>query len=194
MIIPLKTRFLDLSEEEFFLFCQDLPDVHIEREADGTIVVGLRKEAAVSNLSAEITTDLVQWNRSRPSGLAFGPHTGFTLPNQAVKSPDTAWVAIERWRALPKEDRKRFAHLSPDFVIEIRSENDTVERLQAKMQEYQANGVRLGWLIDPQQAQVWIYRADGTISKVDSFATPLSGEEVLPGFSLNLAELWEPEG
>ena len=157
-------------------------------------MVGLRKGAAVSTLSAEITSDWVQWNRSHPLGVAFGPHTGFTLPNQAVKSTDTAWVAIERWQALPQEDRKRFAHLSPDFVIEIRSENDTVERLQAKRQAYQANGVRLGWLIDPQQEQVWMYRADGTIAKVDTFAEPLSGEDVLPGFTLNLAEWWEPEG
>jgi Uma2 family endonuclease len=135
MIIPLKTRFLDLSEEEFFLFCQELSDIHIEREADGTIVIMELTGGDTGNFNA-----------------------------------------------------------GPDFVIEIGSENDTVERLQAKMKEYQANGVRLGWLIDPQQEQVWMYRADGTIAKVDSFAEPLSGEDVLPGFTLDLAELWEPEG
>lgn len=194
MIIPLKTRFLDLSEEEFFLFCQDLPDIHIEREADGTIVIMELTGGDTGSFNADVTSEVSHWSRKTKLGKTFDSNTGFTLPNKAVKSPDTAWVAIERWRALPKEDRKRFAHISPDFVIEIRSENDSVERLQAKMQEYQANGVRLGWLIDPQQEQVWIYRADGTIAKVDSFAQSLSGEDVLPGFTLHVAELWEPEG
>ncbi|MDX2284508.1 MAG: Uma2 family endonuclease, partial [Bacteroidia bacterium] len=105
------------------------------------------------------------------------------------RSPDTAWVSLERWLALPDEDRKRFARISPDFVIEIRSETDDLGQLQSKMAEYQANGVRLGWLIDPQAQQVWIYRADGSTAHIGNFRTPLSGEDVLPGFELRLWEL-----
>lgn len=189
MIIPLKTRFLDLSEEEFFLFCQDLKDLHVEREADGTIVLMELTDSDGSNFNAEVTTEVGLWNRQRKQGKVFDSNGGFTLPNKAVRGPDTAWVSLERWLALPPEDRKRFAHISPDFVIEIRSETDDLDPLQAKMVEYQENGVRLGWLIDPQMQQVWIYRADGSTTHLDNFETPLSGEDVLEGFELRLWEL-----
>ncbi|GAB4426795.1 MAG: Uma2 family endonuclease [Bacteroidia bacterium] len=191
MIIPLKTRFLDLDEEAFFLFCQDVREAQVEREADGTIIIMDPTGADSSNLNAEVTTEVAIWNRETRQGKTFDSNGGFTLPNKAVRSPDTAWVALDRWLALPPDDRKRFAHISPDFVVEIRSENDDTDRLHDKMAEYQANGVRLGWLIDPQTQQVWIYRADGSISHVPDFDTPLSGEDVLTGFELRLWELWE---
>lgn len=191
MIIPLKTRFLELTEEEFFFFCQDLEHVHVEREADGTIVIVELTGSDGSNFNAEVTTEVAVWNRQTKQGKIFDSNGGFTLPNQAVRGPDTAWVKLERWLALPEKDRKRFAHISPDFVIEIRSETDDLEQLKSKMIEYQQNGVRLGWLIDPQEQQVWIYRINGTIDHVDNFDTPLSGEDVLAGFEMRLWELWE---
>ncbi len=143
------------------------------------------------NFNADVTTEVNLWNRQQKLGKTFDSNTGFTLPNKAVRSPDTAWIALERWLSLPTDDRKRFAHISPDFVIEIRSENDDLARLHDKMREYQSNGVRLGWLIDPQKQQVWIYRLNCTIDHVPTFQTALSGEEVLPGFALRLWELWE---
>ena len=191
MIIPLRTRFLDLDEEEFFLFCQDMHQVQVERDADGTIVMMEPTGADGSQFNAEVTTEVTLWNRESKQGKAFDSNAGFTLPNKAVRSPDTAWVSLERWLALPLEERKRFARISPDFVIEIRSETDDLDRLHDKMAEYQANGVRLGWLIDPHTQQVWIYRADGSTAHVDNFQTPLSGENVLVGFELRLWELWE---
>jgi len=191
MVIPLKTRFLNLTDEEFFLFCQDMQDVHVEREADGTIILMELTGGDSGSFNAEVTFEVTAWNRQTKRGKTFDSNTGFTLPNSAVKSPDTAWIRLERWLALPAEDRKRFAHISPDFVIEIRSETDALDRLKQKMVEYIENGVRLGWLIDPQDQQVWIYRADGSMSHVDSFDTPLSGEDVLEGFELRLGELWE---
>ena len=191
MIIPLKTRFLDLNEEEFYEFCGEVDDVRIERSSDGTILLRPLRGGIVSIFCAEVSTEVVIWNRDRRKGKAFGANAGFTLPNKAVRSPDVAWIALERWLALPKDDQERFAHISPDFVIEIRSETDDLDPLQTKMIEYQQNGVRLGWLIDPQEQQVWIYRADGTIDYVDNFNTPLSGEDVLEGFEMRLWELWE---
>lgn len=191
MMIPLRTRFLDLDEEEFFLFCQDMQQVQVEREADGTIVIMEPTGADGSHFNAEVTTELTLWNRQSKQGKTFDSNGGFTLPNKAVRSPDTAWVSLERWLALPLEERKRFARISPDFVVEIRSETDDLDRLKDKMAEYQANGVRLGWLIDPHQQQVFIYRADGSTTHVDNFQTPLSGEDVLVGFELRLWELWE---
>ena len=125
------------------------------------------------SFNSEITTELTIWNRQQKSGKTFDSSTGFTLPNNAVKSPDAAWIEIERWKALSPEDRKKFAHISPDFVIEIRSESDKIDRLKAKMSEYIENGVRLGWLIDPVEEEVWIYRENGTIDRVESFDVPL---------------------
>jgi len=191
MIIPLKTRFLDLNEEEFFQFCGEVDDVRIEREADGTIILRPLRGTSVGSFCAEVATEMGMWNRASFKGKAFGANAGFTLPNKAVRSPDVSWIALERWLALLKDDQERFAHISPDFVIEIRSETDSLDLLKTKMIEYQQNGVRLGWLIDPQEQQVWIYRLNGTVEHVGSFDIPLSGEDVLEGFEMRLSELWE---
>ena len=173
-----------MTEEEFFLFCQEMQDYHVEREADGTILIMEITGSETGSFNAEITTEVNLWNRSEKKGKTFDSSSGFTLPNQAVRSPDAAWIALERWQALPPEDRKRFAHISPDFVIEIRSESDKLAKLKDKMQEYIDQGVRLAWLIDPVEGNVWIYRSNGSIDLIDSLAEVLSGEDVMAGFSL----------
>jgi Uma2 family endonuclease len=135
--------------------------------------------------NADLTTDVNVWNRQAKQGVVFDSSTGFKLPGGADRSPDVAWVELQRWLALPAEQRKKFPPLAPDFVIELRSETDALKPLQAKMQEYLDNGVRLGWLIDPQNRQVEIYRHDRRSETVQLPAT-LSGEDVLEGFSLQL--------
>jgi Uma2 family endonuclease len=182
-----------MSEEDFFIFCQEMDAFQIERDADGTILIMELAGSETGSFNSEVTTELNIWNRQEKNGKTFDSSSGFTLPNKAVRSPDTAWIAIERWKALPKEDRESFAHISPDFVIEIRSKTDSLSRLQAKMVEYRENGVKLGWLIDLITENVWIYRADGTIDKIESFDQILSGEDVLKGFELRLADIWEKE-
>ena len=193
MVVPLKSRFIQMSEEEFFLFCQDMRDFQIEREADGTILIMELTGSETGSFNSDITTEVNIWNRQKKEGKTFDSSTGFTLPNNAVKSPDTSWISLERWKNLPIEDRKRFAHISPDFVIEIRSESDNLETLKEKMIEYRDNGVKLGWLIDPVEENVWIYRENGSIEKIESFDIPLSGENVLEGFELRLNEFWQEE-
>ncbi len=190
MIVPIKSKYLQMSEEEFYLFCQDMDHFQIEREADGTILIMELTNSETGSFNANVTTKVNSWALAEKTGKTFDSSSGFTLPNDAVKSPDTAWIAIERWKALSKEERKRFAHISPDFVIEIRSKTDRLKRLQDKMIEYRDNGVRLGWLIDPETETVWIYRADGSIEKVPSFDQMLSGEDVLKGFELRLTDIW----
>lgn len=193
MVVPLSSRFVQMSEEEFFLFCQEMRDFQIEREADGTILIMEPAGSETGSFNSDITTEVNLWNRQKKTGKTFDSSSGFTLPNKAVKSPDTSWIAIERWKALPLSERKRFAHISPDFVIEIRSQTDKLAILKDKMVEYQENGVRLAWLIDPLEENVWIYRQDGSVELVDSFEIPLSGEDVLEGFELRLNELLEEE-
>lgn len=129
MIIPLKSKFIQLSEEDFFIFCQEMDAFQIERDADGTILIIELTNSETGSFNSEVNIEVGIWNRVEKSGKTFDSSAGFTLPNNAVRSPDTAWIAIDRWKALPKEDRESFAHISPDFVIEIRSKSDRLARI-----------------------------------------------------------------
>ena len=142
-----------------------------------------------------MTTDLNLWNRQTRLGKVFDSSTEFRLPNGAKRSPDASWVILQRWEALSPDDRKRFPPLCPNFVIELRSETDSLKGLRAKMQEYQNNGARLGWLIDPQTPLIEIYRPSRDVETINfSFDEPptLSGEDVLPGFILDLTPILNP--
>jgi hypothetical protein len=133
---------------------------------------------------------LVKWVEEQGGGgIPFDSSTGFRLPNGADRSPDASWVRKESWETLTPEQRKGFVPLCPDFVVELRSESDSLNKLQVKMGEYINNGARLGWLIDPQNRRVEIYRPKKEIEVLEN-ATQLSGEDVLPGFILNLSQVW----
>jgi Uma2 family endonuclease len=193
MIVPLKSRFIQMSEEEFFIFCQEMEAFHVERDANGTILIMEPSGAESGNFDLEVGSEVRDWSKQNKRGKTFGSSAGFTLPNDAVRSPDVAWIEMNRWKALPKAEREKFPHIAPDFVVEIRSKTDSLSRLKEKMIEYRDNGVRLGWLIDPISEVVWIYRSDETVDKVDSFEHKLLGEDVLQGFELRLADIWENE-
>jgi Uma2 family endonuclease len=141
------------------------------------------------NRNFEMCLDLGYWNRQNGLGKAFDSSTGFKLPNGATRSPDVSWIKMERWNALTPEQRIRFLPLCPDFVIELVSESDDLADTQAKMREYIANGLRLGWLINPKNKQVEIYRPNQEIEILES-PTSLSGEDVLPGFILDLQPIF----
>jgi len=145
-------------------------------------------ETGKRNLS--LSTQLGNWYEANESlGEAFDSSTGFELPSGASRSPDAAWVRRERWDGLTPEQKKTFVPLCPDFVVELRSETDSLTVLQAKMQEYMDNGAQLGWLIDPKNKQVEIYRA-GQVEEVLEHPSTLSGESVLPGFRLSLQRIF----
>jgi Uma2 family endonuclease len=176
---------IHLTDEQFFQLCQVNRDLRFERTAKGALIIMTPAGGESSNQNAELTIDLGLWNRQAKLGIVFDSSGGFKLPNGADRSPDAAWIASQRWDNLTPEQRRKFPPLAPDFVIELRSPSDDLKPLQAKMQEYLENGVRLGWLIDPQHQRVEIYRRDRPVEVV-STPTQLSGEDVLPGFVLNL--------
>ncbi len=177
---------IHLTDEQFYQLCQTNPEVKFERTAKGELIVMPPTGGETGKKSGSIFGELWLWNRQQKLGVAFDSSTGFKLPNGADRSPDAAWVRLERWEALTPEQRQKFPPLAPDFVVELRSASDDLKPLQEKMQEYRDNGVRLGWLIDPQNQRVEIYRSGREVEVLQSPAS-LSGEDVLPGFVLDLS-------
>jgi Uma2 family endonuclease len=176
---------LHVSPEDFWRLCVANPDLRLEREAGGELVVMPPAGSDSGSRNADITGQLWYWNRQTKLGVVFDSSAGFTLPNTAVRGPDAAWMTAERWAALPVAVRRRFAEICPDFVVELASPSDDRDKLAKKMEEYLAQGIRLGWLIDPDRGTVDIYRPGRPVERLVKPAT-LSGEDVLPGFVLEL--------
>lgn len=187
LTLPLKVDLdqVHLSDEQFYQLCMHNPDLVFERDARGALILMSPVGGESGNSELEFGIDLGNWNRRTQLGKVFSSSTIFNLPGGGSRSPDAAWVELSRWQALTPEQRQKFPPIAPDFVMELRSPSDRLATLQEKMQEYMDSGVRLGWLIDPQMQQVEIYR-QAQAKEVKSFPADVSGEDVLPGFSLSL--------
>ncbi|MEH2050691.1 Uma2 family endonuclease [Nostoc sp.] len=187
------SRTIELTDEQFFQLCQNNRDLRLERTAEGELIIMPPTGWESGNRNSRLTQRLGNWTDADGTGLAFDSSTGFKLPNGANRSPDASWVSRKRLEAL-NPDPDRFLPLAPDFVVELRSASDSLKTVQQKMQEYIENGVRLGWLIDPQQ-QVEIYRPGQEVevlrrrSPSETSPTSLLGEDVLPGFVLDLTQI-----
>ncbi len=184
--LTLNLDTVHLTDEQFYQLCQNNHELQFERTAKGELIIMPPVGGESGNREADLIIDLGVWNRQTGLGYTFSSSTVFKLPNGADRSPDAAWVQRERWEALTPEQRRKFPLIAPDFVIELRSATDDLETLRQKMQEYLDAGVKLAWLINPQQQQVEIYR-QGQNLEVQNLPTQLSGENILPGFSLNLS-------
>jgi len=178
-----------LGADQFFRLCRDNPDFRLELTAQGKIIVMPPAGAESGRWNFEISSQLSVWSKRDKTGVGFDSSAGFTLPNGAVRSPDVSWIRRSRWNKLQPEQREKFAPICPDFVLELRSPTDDLSDLKLKMQEYIENGAQLGFLIDPVQAIVWVYRHD---AKPQRFEKPdtVNGDPCLPGFKLRLAKLW----
>jgi Uma2 family endonuclease len=186
----LSVRRVKLTEEQFALLCQENRDVRFELTAQQELVIMPPAGSETGWRNGRLTYRLIAWSDVDGTGLAFDSSAGFTLPNGAIRSPDASWVQRARWDALTQEQREKFAPLCPDFVVELRSRTDRLADLQEKMQEYLDNGARLGWLLDPIDTRVYIYRPGQSVEIRENPDT-LSGDPVLPGFVLPVRELWE---
>ena len=167
--------------------------LRLEKNAQGELEILPPTIPTSGNQEINVGADLVAWGRNDGTGVVFGSTAGFTLPNGAVRSPDASWILKTRLAELSEEQRQGFWHITPDFVIELRSSSDTLVGVQRKMAEYMENGVRLGWLIDPldPQRRVYIYRPATEVEVLEA-PESLSGEPELPGFTLDLQLIWEP--
>jgi Uma2 family endonuclease len=187
--LVLDIRTVEMTDDQLLQFCADNGDLQIELTAKRKLVVMPPTGSLTGWQENRLAARLDRWADQDGTGMAFGPSAGFTFPNGAILAPDASWVLTERWEALEEADQKRFAHLCPDFVAEVRSPSDSLAMAQAKMAEYVENGARLGWLIDPQQRRVYIYRPGSPVEVLEDPPT-VSGDPVLPGFGLNLQEIW----
>ncbi len=176
---------IQMTDEQFYQLCRANPEVKFERNAQGELIIMPPTGGETGRSNAELTADFVIWNRQTQLGEVFDSSTCFKLPNGANRSPDVAWVRRDRWETLTLDQKKRFPAIVPDFVLELMSPTDTMRDTRTKMQEYLDNGVKLAWLINPQNRQVEVYRSGKPVEVLDA-PTQLLGEEILPGFVLNL--------
>ena len=180
---------LQMDDRDFFRFCQANRDLRIERNVKGDLIILPPVTGGSGHANAELTADFVAWARRDKTGKIFDSSSGFVLPNGAMRSPDVAWVRQDRLEALDYDPSEEFVPLCPDFVLELRSPSDSMRVLKAKMQEYMYNGARLGWLLDPIEKDVHVYRL-GREPQVLRDPKSISGNPVLKGFVLKLEPIW----
>jgi Uma2 family endonuclease len=187
--ILLNIKSLKLSEEQFELLCRDNRDLRIELTAQGELVIMSPTGMKTGWRNSKLTQWMANWAEQDGTGICCDSSTLFTLPNGAKRSPDVSWIRHDRVDALTDEQKESFAPICPDFVLELRSPSDTVAFVQRKMDEYMANGARLGWMIDPYTKRVFIYRPLQPVECLENPET-VSGEPLLSGFVLNVQEIW----
>ena len=188
--LPIRLRLeKPLTDLELMRFCTANEMVRVERDASGELILMSPTGLEGSSWNSELITDLVVWARQDRRGKVFDSNGGFTLPDGSMRAPDAAWVSWRRWNAVPRDEQKRFGRVSPDFVIELRSESDRLPMLQEKMRLWIANGVELAWLIDPQRKVVEIYRP-GEEPEVHEQPTSVQGSGPVAGFALVLERIW----
>jgi Uma2 family endonuclease len=180
---------LEMTDEQFFEFCQLNREYHIERTAHGELIIMSPTGSETGNRNFKLSQQLANWTDENGTGIGFDSSSGFKLPNGANRSPNAAWMTLEKWNKIPPEQQTKFAPVCPDFVVELRSPSDSLKPLQDKLQEYIDNGASLGWLIDRKNRQVYIYRPQTKVECLDNPNT-LSGDRILPGFLLNLENIW----
>ncbi|MCU0545792.1 MAG: Uma2 family endonuclease [Oscillatoriaceae cyanobacterium Prado104] len=180
---------IQLTEEQFYVLCQENPDLKLERNAKGELIVMPPTGGETGKRNVKLILQVALWNEQTQLGEVFDSSTGFTLPNKADRSPDVSWVEKSRWEALTPQQREKFIPLCPDFVIEILSPTDSLKKTQDKMQEYRDNGCHLGLLINRKKQELEIYRPDREVEVLQAPQT-ISVAEVLPGLTLSLQQIW----
>lgn len=180
---------LKFTDEQFEILVAVNQELRLELTAEGELVIMSPTGGETGNRNFDLLGQIWFWNSQNNLGKAFDSSTGFKLPNGAIRSPDASWIKMERWNALTLEQRKKYLPLCPDFAVELISKTDDMQDTEAKMREYLANGLLLGWLINPKDQLVIIYRSH-QVPKVLQSPTSLSGEDVLPGFILNLQSIF----
>ena len=178
-------EIIPITDEQFYQLCAANRELKLERTAKGDLIIMPPTGGITGNRNFKLAQQLANWADTDGTGIGFDSSTCFKLPKGGERSPDAAWISLEKWNLLTPEQQEKFPPICPDFIIELRSPSDSLKPLQDKMQEYIDNGCRLGWLINRQNRQVEIYRQGQEKQTLENPST-LSGEDILPGFVLNL--------
>ena len=178
-----------ISDRALEQLCRENPDLRFETDANGKLIVmsPTGSQSGKRNLNLAFQVEL--WNRQSKAGVVFDSSTGFKLSNGAIRSPDVSWIAIERWNSLSDKQKQSFAPIDPDFVIELMSPTDDLSTTRQKMNEYMNCGVKLGWLINPDEKKVEIYHPNEDKKTLNN-PSSLSGEDILPGLIVDLSDIF----
>lgn len=187
-IIDVRALTEKISDYQLEQLCKENPDRRFEINAQGKLIIMSPTGSESGKLNGDLFGQVWYWNRQSKSGIIFDSSTGFKLSNSAIRSPDVSWIAIKRWNTLSDKLKRGFAPIDPDFVIELLSPSDELSITQSKMQEYLSCGVKLGWLINPDAKEVEIYRL-GKKKEILKNPSSLSGEEILPGLTVDLRDI-----
>lgn len=179
-----------VTDTAFGLICRDNPDWEFETTEEGALLIMVREGKTSSRIESEIIADLVTWNRDRRGGWVQGPSGAVRLTEKFIMVPDVSWVSQERESAEPEHGQGTLLPVCPEFVVEVRSETDSLTRLQGKMLQWIELGALLGWLVDPHDSSVWVYRPDGDPEHLER-PTELSGEDVCKGLIVDFERVWE---
>lgn len=179
----------EMSDEQFYEFCRSNTDLRIERSAQGEVIVMPPTFADTGNRNNKLSYQVTRWAEENENGEVFDSSAGFTLPNGAMRSPDVSWIQLDRWNALTAKQQASYAPICPDFIIELRSDSDSLKGLQEKMREYIDNGVVLGLLVDRKNKNVYCYRADSSVGLLNNPLVVSCAPE-LPGLALQMAKIW----
>jgi len=191
--MPLPLRFrpeTPMSDEELMRFCAANDALRVERDANGEILVMTPAGGRTGKKNSDLIIDLGIWARADGRGFVFESNTGFTLPDGSMRSSDVAWIERTRWDALSEEDQERYSPICPDFIIELRSQSDSLPELEEKMEQWIANGAKLAWLIDPERQVVAVYRP-GDQPEVHHHPTSVQGSGPVAGFELAMTRIWD---
>lgn len=185
LAINLNGLVAKITDEEFLELCRNNADLRMEMTKEGDLIIMPPTGGITSGINFSLVVRLGVWAEKDGTGKGFESNALFVLPNGAKRMPDMSWVKLERWNKLTDEQKKSFPPICPDFVVELRSPSDSIKDLQDKMEEYIENGAQLGWLIDPVQKKVFVYRPNVAMEELDK-PTSISGEPLLKGFKLDL--------
>jgi len=189
--LPMRVRFeRAMNDDELLKFCAANELLQIERDSNGELIVMSPNNAEGSSFEVDVVTELSLWARADGRGKVFGPTAGFTLPDTSMRAPDASWISLKRWNALTGEQRRSFAPICPEFVIEIRSKSDRLKTLRAKMEMWIANGAELAWMIDPERKAIEVYRP-GEQPEIHDNPSSVQGSGPVRGFELVMANLWQ---
>jgi Uma2 family endonuclease len=186
---PIRIRLANLTDKTFTEFCRHNPDLRVELDAEGTLIVMSPTFSDTGMYSGRLFRQLDEYCERTGSGYAFDSSTGFTLPNGAKRSPDASWISSARWEALSNAQQNSYANLCPDVVMELMSTSDSLMEAQNKMLEYQVNGAMLGFLIDRKARMVYVYRPDAAVEHLKN-PSHVSAESAMAGFELAMARIF----